>query len=254
MVLMKNATAVAVTGVGGQDTILDPGVLESIQGKIDIADIINLRTPNVSISEAIAAAAISQARPRVDNSHLPLPVVIQLNRPLDFIADDLVLICKNKASPLDQSIYIEDVFTVSEVRQSDVTIPIYRIDDSVTLEQVRAELNSSDYLGEKQWTGRLPAIRGKLWNKEPFTFRVEKNRCVLVTTYKSHPDQLVVVFGPSPAAAGSAAAGSAAAGSAGGSRRKRVISRKLKSLNKKRKYTLRLTRRRRYSYKRGRKN
>lgn len=244
--LMKNATAVAVTGVGGQDTILDLGVLESIQGKIDIAKKINLRPHNDSINEAIAAA-ISQARPRVDSSLLPLPVVIQLDRPLDFIAGDLVLICKNKASPLDQSIFTGCVFTVSEASQSEsyVTIAIHHIDASVTLEQVMAEFNSSDiYLDEKQWTGRLPAVGGKPWNEEPFTFRVEKTRCVLVTTYKSHPNQLVVVFGTTPAAAGSA----------GGSRRKRVISRKLKSLNKKRKYTQRLTRRRRYSYKRGRKN
>jgi hypothetical protein len=242
---MSGVKARAVTDVVGQYTILYPGVLESIQDKINIAEIINLRTPNVSISKAIAAA-ISQARPRVgDSSQLPLPVVIQLDKPLDFTASDLVLICKNKASPLDQSIFTGVVFKVSKPSKSDVTIAIHRIDASVTLEQVMAEFNSSDiYLDEKQWTDRLPAVGGKPWNEEPFTFTIHKTRCALVTTYKSHPDQLVVVFGPSPPSAGSA----------GGSKRKRVISRKLKSLNKKRKYTQRLTRRRRYSYKRGRKN
>ncbi len=246
--LTKDVNATAVTGVGGPGSILYPGVLESIQSRINLDYKINLRTHNQSIRDAIAAAiedAISRARHRVGgSSQLPLPVVIQLDMPLDFIADDLVLIYKNTASPLGQSIYTEGVFTVSEALQSesDVTIAIHRIDASVTLKQVMEELSTNDiYLDKKKITDRLPAIGGTLWNSEPFTFRVEKNRCALVTTYESHPDQLVVVFGSPPAGAG-------------GSKRKRVISRKLKSLNKKRKYTQRLTRRRRYYYKGGRKN
>ena len=241
---MKNVNARAVPDVGDNGTILYPGVLESIQGRINLVDRINRRTPNKSISVAIEDA-ISRARHRIgDSSQLPLPVVIQLDMPLDFIANDLVLIYKNTASPLGQSIYTEGVFTVSEAIQSksDVTIAIHRIDASVTLKQVMEELNTNDvYLDKTKFTDRLPEIGGTLWNSKPFTFRVEKNRCALVTTYESHPHQLVVVFGPSPAGAG-------------GSKRKRVISRKLKSLNKKRKYTQRLTRRRRYYYKGGRKN
>jgi hypothetical protein len=98
------------------------------------------------------------------------------------------------------------------------------------------------YVNDKKWTDRLPELNGKSWTDQPFTFRVEKTRCVLVTKYKSHPNQLVIVFGPETKTS-----------SSGGAKHKRGVSRKLKSLNKKRKYTQRRFRRR-YSYKGGRKN
>jgi hypothetical protein len=237
---MDGVVAQAVTDVGGQYTIFAPNVLRSIPDKIEQDHVFNVRDANESINDAITTAIGARD---VDTS---LPVVIQLDMTPDFIAGDLVLIYNNnKASPLNQSIYTGNVFTVSETSQSApyITIDIHRIDATVTLEQVMDEFKSENlYVNNKKWTDRLPELNGKSWTDLPFKFRVEKTRCVLVTKYESHPDQLVVVFGPPPASA-----------SAGGAKRKRVISRKLKSLNKKRKYTQRRVRRR-YSYKRVRKN
>jgi len=190
------------------------------------------REPNDSIELAIDAARES-GRPG-------LPVAIQLNMTPDFTAGDLVFLYTAPASP-EKLLHLRSVFTVHTADpgdQANIILSIYRIDASITLDSVIAEYDKLGIdLNGVVWMGRLPTK--KSGNGEPFTFSVNKARCVLVTRYTSRPDQLVVVMGP-PA-------------TAGGAKRKRVISRKLKSLNKKRKYTQRRFRRR-YSYKGGRKN
>jgi hypothetical protein len=134
----------------------------------------------------------------------------------------------------------DSIGSVFKVHSSDlewVTIVIERMKGTDTLlahveDQYKAIIKD---VGEN-WKVRR-TTRHKIY----FTLRIMRNRCALVTRFDSYSDQLVVVFGPTPVA------DSVVSSAAGGSRRKRMISRKLKSLNKKRKYTLRLTRLRRRS-------
>ena len=176
----------------------------------------------------------------------PIPVVIQLNSPLNFVSGEHVIVStRDDASPTNQNMYTDEIFQIGQLNQDteSVTIDIIRRDGNITLDHIQ----NDDYkrITDVKWSDRRDAT-------EPFRFTIPKTRCALVTRYKSKSEseskseskskskQLVVVFGSTPAGAG-------------GSRRKRVISRKLKSLNKKRKYTQRRFRRR-YSYKGGRKN
>ena len=224
---MREVVAQAVTDVV-------PADMEIIQHKNLVP---KTRAPNESIQLAIENAIQSGRSGRPG-----LPVAIQLNMTPDFTAGDLFFLYTAPASS-EKLLHLTTVFTVDNVdprNPNNITLSIHRIDASVKLETVIAEYNMLGIdLTDADWTGRNPTTRS--WNGEPFTVSVKKTRCVLVTKYESqsHPDQIVVVMGPTPAA--------------GGAKRKRVISRKLKSLNKKRKYTQRRFRRR-YSYKRGRKN
>jgi hypothetical protein len=230
-------------------------------GILDIDDIPQ-RHFNLSIKTAISDAIRAEAVGELTTSTVdvvgndgvtrkekratfPIPVVIQLNSPLEFsIGERVIVSTHGVASPTNPNMFTQTVFEVySSDSDSDsdsdsglVTIGILRSDRDYTLQELQNEYST---ITDVVWNGE------RYGNPDnPFTFTIHKTRCALVTRYISHLNQLVVVFGPTPAGAGSA----------GGSRRKRVISRKLKSLNKKRKYTQRLTRRRRYSYKRGRKN
>jgi hypothetical protein len=232
----------AATGAGGlMSGVEAQAVTDVVPADMEIIQRKNLdpktRPHNQSIEDAIDVAIRESGRPG-------LPVAIQLNMTPDFTAGDLVFLYTSPASS-EKVLHLTTVFTVHKVDPRDlnnITLSIYRIDASVKLDSVIAEYKKIGiYLTAAAWTGRLPSTTS--WNAEPFTVSVNKTRCALVTKYESHPGQLVVVFGPSPPSAGSA----------GGAKRKRVISRKLKSLNKKRKYTHRRFRRR-YSYKGGRKN
>lgn len=208
---------------------------------------IQIRQSNESISTAIAAAGgsakqinsvVVPGRSPVQLVTFPIPVVIQLNTPLEFFERNRVLVStRGVASPTNPNMFTQTVFEVqaSDSGSGSVTIAILRMDPNYTLQNLQNEYNM---ITDVVWGDRLPSTAGR--NAKPFTFTIDKSRCALVTMYTSHPDQLVVVFGPPPA-------------SAGGAKRKRVISRRLKSLNKKRKYTHRRFRRH-YSYKRGRKN
>lgn len=146
--------------------------------------------------------------------------------------------------------FTDTIFEVNSSDSNSVTFAILRRDPTYTLDQLKREYAEKG-LRDDIWGDRrtVPSEAGN--NPHPFTLRVPSFRCALVTNYNINPpdqrlvNQLVIVFGP-PSAASSA-------GSSGGAKRKRVISRKLKSLNKKRKYTQRRFRRR-YSYKGGRKN
>lgn len=241
-------TATAIPLDKRHGNLCNTGLMKSIRGRINLPDI-PLRQPTKLIESAIdTAIATAIATAMVDGTEresgvIPIPVVIQLNSPLDFVSGERVIVSStpSPAYPDNHNMYTNNIFQIGQLNPGTelVTIDITRKNDTITLENIKNYYSDITGVG---WSDRRD-------NSEPFRFTINKSRCALLTMYKSHPNQLVVVFGPSPAAVGSAAAGSA-----GGSKRKRVISRKLKSLNKKRKYTQRLTRRRRYSYKGGRKN
>lgn len=201
---------------------------------------IQIRQSNESISTAIAAAIaaaggsakqivseVVPGRSPVQLVTFPIPVVIQLNTPLEFFERNRVLVSSHGvASPTNPNMFTQTVFEVHSSDSGSVTIAIIRRDSDYTLQRLQDEYNT---ITGVTWGDMLPSTAGR--NAKPFTFTIDKSRCALVTGYVTHPDQLVVVFGPPPA-------------SGGGAKRKRVISRRLKSLNKKRKYTQRLTRRR----------
>lgn len=233
--LMRDVEARAVTEGGYQDTILDQPTIVRIQEKLQ--DVENLRNSNESIEHAI-----NEALPfKVSDAQ---PIIIRLSQLPDFTTKDIVIIYKAGLADIhNQSIFAENVFTVSSVdrRSNKLTIDVHSYNPNADPGKVEEAIKT--YLGRSNaynWTDPRSADKGS--SVPILSFSVPLDKCALVTRYSSHPNQLVIVFGPEPTT-----------GSAGGAKRKRVISRKLKSLNKKRKYTQRRFRRR-YSYKGGRKN